>query len=183
MSDDFVEQTSASEHIFSGHIIDVHVDDVTLPNGHTTKRELVKHPGAVGIIAVTPEQNIVLVKQYRKPLEQAISEIPAGKLEPGEDPATCAFRELAEETGYRAGHLQYLTSFYSSPGFCDECLHIYYCDDLTAGRRSPDPDEFVELQEVTLREAEAMVQCQEIYDAKTMYALQFLQLKYHHKEG
>jgi ADP-ribose pyrophosphatase len=119
------EKTIKTEKIFEGRIITVQVDEVELPNGKTSTRELVKHPGAVAVIAVTDEEKIVMVEQYRKPLEKEIVEIPAGKLEKGEDPAECAKRELEEETGYGCTNLELLTSFYTSPGFADELVHVY----------------------------------------------------------
>lgn len=183
MSDAFYEKTVNQKHIYQGNIIDLDVDDVRLPNGHYSKRELVHHSGAVAVIAVTAEGKVVCVRQFRKPLEKTTVEIPAGKLEPGEDPTTCAYRELAEETGYRADDLQYVTSFYASPGFCDECLHVYVTNQLTAGHRSLDDDEFVESVELSLLEAASLMREQQICDAKTMYAIQYLQLQNLHKEG
>lgn len=171
------EKTIKTETIYKGKIIDVTLDDVQLPNGKTSKRELVKHPGAVAVIAITDEQNILMVKQFRKPLERSLVEIPAGKLEHGEAPEDSARRELEEETGYKAANLEYVTSFYTSPGFADEIVHLYYSDQLVKGSQQTDEDEFVELIEVSLRQAEELFQNKEIYDAKTAYAVQYLQLK------
>ncbi|WP_445492084.1 NUDIX domain-containing protein [Niallia sp. 03133] len=172
------EKTIKTEKIFEGRIITVQVDEVELPNGKTSTRELVKHPGAVAIIAMTDEERIVMVEQYRKPLEKEIVEIPAGKLEKGEDPAVCAKRELEEETGYGCNNLELLTSFYTSPGFADELVHIYLAKGLYKIEEGAglDEDEFVNLMEVTLEEAEEMVKNQRIFDAKTIYAVQYLQL-------
>src|SRR5690625_854611 len=122
----FEEKTLNTNKIFDGNVISLQVDEVSLPNGKTSKRELVKHPGAVAIIALTKEKELILVEQYRKPLEQSILEIPAGKIEPNEDPEVTALRELEEETGYTTKKLNYITSFYTSPGFADEIIHIYY---------------------------------------------------------
>ncbi|MGM7701764.1 NUDIX domain-containing protein [Pseudalkalibacillus sp. Hm43] len=171
------EKTLDSKVIYNGKIIDLHLEKVELPDGRTSEREVVKHPGAVAILAVTPEDKIVFVRQYRKPLNREIIEIPAGKLEPDETPETCAIRELEEETGYRTGKLEFLQSFYTSPGFADEIIHIYYTDQLEPGEEQLDQDEFVELMEVTLDEAIQMVKDQKIYDAKTAFAVQYLQLK------
>src|SRR5690625_750161 len=126
----FVEQTTATKHIFSGKIISLQVDDVLLPNGQTSKREIVKHSGAVAVIPITNDNKIICVEQYRKPLEQSLVEIPAGKLEPGEKPEITAVRELEEETGYTTNHLTCVTSFYTSPGFADELMYIYLTDEL-----------------------------------------------------
>ena len=112
------EKTIKSEEVFSGKIISLHIEDVELPNGKHSKREIIKHPGAVAILPITDDNKIVMVEQFRKALERTIVEIPAGKLEKGEEPALCARRELEEETGYECESLEWLISFYTSPGFC-----------------------------------------------------------------
>lgn len=174
---DLYEKTIRTTPIFQGKIISLQIDDVQLPNGKEGKREIVKHPGAVAVIPVTKEGNIILVKQFRKALEKEIYEIPAGKLERGEDPFECAVRELREETGYTSSSLCFITSFYTSPGFADELIYIYEAEGLIAGEVQPDEDEFVEVIEVHLAEALKMVEKQLIHDAKTQYALQYLQIK------
>ncbi|MBB5326295.1 ADP-ribose pyrophosphatase [Anoxybacillus tepidamans] len=174
-----IEKTIRKEKIFSGKVINVYVEEVELPNGKTSKREVVKHPGAVAVIPVTSEGKLVLVRQYRKALERVLVEIPAGKLEKGEEPLATARRELEEETGYVARSIRHLVSFYTSPGFADELIHLYVAEGLTKLEESAslDDDEFVDLLEVTLEEALVMLEKQEIYDAKTAYALQYLQLQ------
>jgi ADP-ribose pyrophosphatase len=172
-----VEKTIGEKEIYSGRIIDVVIEEVVLPNGKKSKREIVKHPGAVAVIAITKEKKLVLVKQFRKPLNRTIVEIPAGKLEKGEDPLDCAKRELEEETGYKSNKLEHVISFYTSPGFADEIIHLYFTSELEIGNVDTDEDEFVELMEVTLEEAEELIRRREIYDAKTTYAVQFLKLK------
>lgn len=178
MMDKFEEKTISTKEIFSGKIISVQVDDVLLPNGKQSKRELVKHPGAVAVIPITKEGKIVFVEQYRKPLERTIVEIPAGKIEVDEDPALTAVRELEEETGYTTNTLTYVQSFYTSPGFADEIIHLYYTDTLEklVEKVEGDEDEFVEIIELTLKEAEQYVKEKKIYDAKTIYAVLYLQL-------
>ncbi|KAB2333756.1 NUDIX domain-containing protein [Bacillus mesophilum] len=173
------EKTIKTESIFNGRIISLQVDDVELPNGKQAKRELIKHPGAVAVLAVTDDQKIIMVEQYRKALEKTIVEIPAGKLEQGEDPQECAKRELEEETGYEAAEWSLLTSFYTSPGFADEIVHLYIAKGLTQKENSAelDEDEFVNLMELTLAEAEQLVDEQRIYDAKTAYAVLYLKLQ------
>jgi ADP-ribose pyrophosphatase len=173
------EKTLSTEKIFTGKIISLQVDEVELPNGKTSKRELIKHPGAVAVIAVTPDHKIVMVEQYRKALERTIVEIPAGKLEQGEKPEICAARELEEETGYVCAKMEWLTSFYTSPGFADELVHIYVATGLTKKEDAAetDEDEFVHLIEITLEEAVELVKVQKIYDAKTAFAVQYLQLQ------
>jgi ADP-ribose pyrophosphatase len=173
------EKTIRSEEIFSGKIISLHLQDVELPNGKQGKREIIKHPGAVAILAVTADNKVLMVEQYRKALERTIVEIPAGKLEKGEEPALCARRELEEETGYDCESLELLTSFYTSPGFADEIVHVYLATGLTKKENAAalDEDEFVNLEELTLDEAEQYVKEQKIYDAKTIFAVQYLQLQ------
>ncbi|WHY83666.1 NUDIX hydrolase [Siminovitchia fortis] len=174
----FEEKTVSTETIFEGKIISVQVDEVELPNGKLSKREIVRHPGAVALIALTDENKIVMVEQYRKPLERSLLEIPAGKLEPGEEPAATAERELEEETGYRAGKMEYISSFYTSPGFADEIIHLYLATGLekVENPADGDEDEFVELFELTLEEALECIRNERIYDAKTVFAVQYLQL-------
>lgn len=169
----FEEKTVQSTEIFKGKVVTLKVDDVLLPNGKQAKREIIHHPGAVAIIPITNEGKIVFVEQYRKALERSIVEIPAGKLEPGEDPAVCARRELEEETGYGAKELTYIQSFATSPGFANEIIHLYVAKDLykIENKRVPDEDEFVSIIEATLEEAEEMINNQQIYDAKTAFGV------------
>ena len=175
----YAEKTIKSEPIFKGRILDIRVDEVLLPNGKTSTRELVKHPGAVAVIAVTDENKLVLVEQYRKPMEKALVEIPAGKLDAGENPKDCAIRELEEETGYVCESIDRIISMYTSPGFADEIVHIYVAKGLSKKENAKglDEDEFVDLMEVTLEEAVELVKLERIQDAKTAYAVQYLQLQ------
>lgn len=172
----FEEKTIATEKKYNGKIISLQVDDVTLPNGKTSKRELIKHPGAVAVIPITKDNKIVFVEQYRKPLEKSIIEIPAGKLELEEEPRATAIRELEEETGYTSNNLSFVTSFYTSPGFADELMYIYITDELKALENpvEGDEDEFVEIVELTLAEAKQYVEEERIHDAKTNYAVLYL---------
>ncbi len=175
----FEEKTITSQSIFKGKIISLQVDEVELPDGNTSKREIIKHPGAVAVIAVTDEGKIIMVEQYRKAMERSLVEIPAGKLEPGEDPAHSAARELEEETGYGCAEMEHLTSFYTSPGFADEIVHMYVAHGLRKIEQpaGTDDDEFVELMELTLEEAVQYELEGKIKDAKTAYAVQYLQLQ------
>ena len=172
----FEEKTIKTTPIYDGKIVKLQVDDVTLPNGNVAKREIIKHPGAVAVIAVTDEGKLVLVEQYRKALERSIIEIPAGKLEPGEEPIVTARRELEEETGYGAQSLTYLQAFATSPGFADEIIHLFVAKDLykIENKADLDEDEFVELLEVSLKEAGQMVADERIFDAKTAFAVLWL---------
>ncbi|MFD2371856.1 NUDIX domain-containing protein [Brevibacillus sp. GCM10020057] len=165
------EKTISSQSIYDGRIIKVKVDEVQLPNGKTAKREIVHHQGAVAVMPITDDGKLVAVRQFRKPLERTIVEIPAGKLEPGEEPLSCAIRELEEETGYVAKKMELLSSFYTSPGFADELLHVYVATGLTKGESRPDEDEFVDVLELTLAEARELHRSGEIRDAKTVVAL------------
>jgi ADP-ribose pyrophosphatase len=172
----FEEKTVATAPIFKGRIIEVQVDTVTLPNGEQSKREIVKHPGAVGIIPITHDGKLIVVEQYRKALERTIVEIPAGKLEPGEAPNVCALRELEEETGYGTQQLTYLQEVVTSPGFCDEVVHIFVAHDIFKidNPASLDDDEFVEVKAVTLDEAQQLMAEGAICDAKTIIAVMWL---------
>ncbi|TWI57969.1 NUDIX hydrolase [Halalkalibacter nanhaiisediminis] len=175
--DHLYEKTTKTTDIFKGKVIDLKVEEVELPNGKTSKREIVKHPGAVAILPITKEGKLVLVRQYRKALDKVIVEIPAGKLEKGEEPLASAKRELEEETGYKADYLDFIVSFYTSPGFADEIIHLYITDKLKKGQVAPDEDEFLDIIEVSLEEAEEMVKNQTIHDAKTVFAVQYMKLR------
>ncbi|WP_144511289.1 NUDIX hydrolase [Bacillus sp. FJAT-22090] len=168
----FEEKTIQTELKYKGRIITLQVDEVLLPNGEKGKREIVKHPGAVAIIAITDDKKIILVEQYRKALERSIIEIPAGKIEPGEPPEETALRELEEETGYTTSKLQYIQSFATSPGFADEVIHLYLAENVMKleEKADLDEDEFVELMHVSIEEMESMVSANQIYDAKTAFA-------------
>ncbi|WP_188632593.1 NUDIX hydrolase [Lentibacillus kapialis] len=174
----FEEKTTHTEKIYDGKVVKLQVDDVVLPDGETSKRELIKHPGAVGVIPITKENKIVFVEQYRKPLEQSLVEIPAGKLEEGEAPKVTAKRELEEETGYTVREpMAFVASFYTSPGFADEMMHLYLAKnlELVGYPATGDDDEFIELVELTLEEAKQYVKNKRIHDAKTNYAVLYLE--------
>ncbi|MDU6447023.1 MAG: NUDIX hydrolase [Staphylococcus epidermidis] len=176
------EKTIDRTVIYNGSIIDLEVHDVELPDGTTSKRELVFHHGAVAVCAITPENEVLLVKQFRKPADQPLLEIPAGKLEKGEDRKEAAIRELQEETGYIASDLQFVTNMYGSPGFSSEKLSIYFTDQLTVGETNLDDDEFVELHKVPLSQIDSLLKDNKIEDAKTIIALQHLLLNYNHSK-
>ena len=176
----FEEKTVKRETLFSGKIIEVALDEVALPQGGTATRELVFHPGGVGIVAITPAEKMLFVRQFRKPLERVNLEIPAGKIDPGEGshPEITGARELEEETGYRPQKMTKLASMYLSPGFANEMLHLYLAEGLekVENPRAMDEDEVIEVYELTLDEALERLQTGEICDAKTIYALQYWQL-------
>ncbi|CAM2806081.1 NUDIX hydrolase [Paenibacillus sediminis] len=171
------EVTIATQPIFTGKVISLQVDTVQLPNGKTSTREIVKHPGAVAVLAIK-DGRMLLVDQYRQAMGRTELEIPAGKLEAGEDPLDAAKRELEEETGYRPRSIRRLHSFYTSPGFADEIIHLYVTEDLEEGQYAPDEDEFLHNIEVTLDEAWDLIANGRISDAKTIMAVQAWQL-YH----
>lgn len=176
--DHLYEKTLHTETIYEGRIINVRVEDVELPNGKKSKRELIDHPGAVAVIAITPDNKILAVRQYRKALKKAIVEIPAGKLEPGEKPEVTAIRELEEETGYTCESLDKIISFYTSPGFANELVHLYVAKGLEKkGEQAADEDEFLDVLHLSLEEMEEMLETEEIHDAKTAYALMYLKMK------
>ncbi|MDT9726656.1 NUDIX hydrolase [Xylanibacillus composti] len=164
------EITTRIEPVFEGKIISLQIEHVELPNGQTSTREVVKHPGAVAVLALR-HGKMLAVEQYRKAMSRTLVEIPAGKLDPGEEPIDAAARELEEETGFRTDTLTYLHAFYTSPGFADEIIHLYATDRLVEGEVKPDEDEFLELLELTLEEAKQMIALGRIRDAKTIMAV------------
>ncbi|HCA7034872.1 TPA: NUDIX hydrolase, partial [Staphylococcus pseudintermedius] len=176
----FEEKTISKESIYKGKIIEVEKHKVSLPNNETAYREVVKHNGAVAICALTPDQQVILVKQYRKALEQELLEIPAGKLEPGEDRESAAMRELEEETGYKAKKLTLIGEVYGTPGFSNEKISVYFADNLVEGKVNLDEDEFVEKVLYSLDDVKKAVEARTIEDAKTFIAFQHLLLHYNH---
>ena len=162
------ETILSSTPVYKGRIFTVDDVRVTLPDGTPAARDVVRHRGAVGIIALTADGQMVLVRQYRTSLEAVTLEIPAGKLEEGEDPATCAARELAEETGYRAGKMGYLCPFAPAVGYSDEILHLFMATDLEAANATPDADEFIDVELVDVSEMVDRVLDGQIIDSKTM---------------
>lgn len=167
----FEEKTVSSEKKFEGRIITVKLDKVEMPDGSLSSREIVEHPGGVGIVAITDNDEVIMVKQYRKPLEKAIYEIPAGKLDKGEEHRDCGIRELEEETGLRANSFEYLGFIYPSPGFTDEVTHVYLAKGLERGEAHPDDDEFLDVERIPLSKAVEMVMSNEINDAKTVFGI------------
>lgn len=165
------EKTLRSEYVFQGRILNVRVDTVLLPDGRTTTREVVEYSGAVAVVAVTSAKEVVMVRQYRHPAGRELVEIPAGKIEAGENPEACARRELIEETGYTADSWRCLGRFYSTPGFSSELTHLYLASGLTPCAASPDEGEFVEVVRIPLAQALEMAVRGEICDAKSICGL------------
>ena len=168
---ELTEKTLSSKTIFDGRILHVRRDTVLLPNGHQSTREVVDHPGGVGVLALDGQGRALLVSQFRYPYGQVLREIPAGKLEYGEDPAQAAVRELREETGAVAGSFQSLGELYPSPGYCGEIIRIYLARELSFGDASPDEDEFLGLERVPFAQLVEQVLSGEIRDAKTIAAV------------
>ncbi|MGI6469016.1 MAG: NUDIX hydrolase [Syntrophomonadaceae bacterium] len=145
-----------------------------LPGGEESTREIVLHAGAVAIVAIDDDDNLYMVRQYRKPVEKTLVEIPAGTLEEGEDPLHCAQRELEEEVGMKAKHWEKLVSYYSAPGFCNEHMHLFLATGLTPGTVHLDADEFVERVIMPLDEAAKAMASGEIMDGKSIIGIQYL---------
>ena len=165
---DLHEEVISQETAWSGRIFDVECLEVKLPNGHVSRRDVVRHHGAVAIVALTESGKIALVRQYRTALDRVTVEIPAGKLEPGEDPLDCAKRELKEETGFVPGRIAYLTTIASSCGFSDELIHLYLATQLSFEGANPDEDEFLNVDLVDVQELVDAVLDGKIEDAKTV---------------
>lgn len=165
------EKTMKSEKIYEGRIINLRVDTVELPNKKYSKREIVEHPGAVGIISLTSDKEIILVKQFRKPVEKALLEIPAGIIESEEKPEQTAIRELKEETGYTTNKIKKFFEFYTTPGFSNEKIHIYLAEDIIKGHAQPDKDEYIKVVKIPIEKALEKVNKGEIEDVKTIVAI------------
>ena len=170
-----VEKKLSSEPIFDGVLLHVRKDEVKLPNGHTAVREWIEHPGASAVIPLLPDNQIILVRQFRYPVGQVTLEVPAGKLDKiGEDPIECAKRELSEETGYTAGKFWKLTTIATTVGFSNEFIHLYAATDLTPGKIHPDSDEFINVVKIPLTAALQMVETGKIFDAKSAISILLL---------
>lgn len=164
----YEEKTLSIQQIYDGNIIKVEKQTVSLPDGKEATRDIVRHPGASAVIPLNEKGELYMVTQYRKPIEKVSLEIPAGKLDKGEDPAVCAKRELKEETGLEAGKIQHLVSIHSTPGFSDEVLHLYLATDLAEGDACADEDEFISSERIPVGKLVDMVLNHEITDAKTI---------------
>lgn len=166
------ETTKSSETIYNGNIIKVERDIALLENGKEAVREVVRHPGGVGVVAMDSEGYVYMVRQFRYPFYETTLEIPAGKLDiNGEDTLEAGKRELREETGLVAEKYEYLGTFYATPGFCDEKLSLYFATNLHQGETDPDEDEFVECEKYKLSELVEMINCGKIHDAKTVIGI------------
>jgi ADP-ribose pyrophosphatase len=166
-----------TRNIYTGKVVTLNIDTVTLPNGATIDLETIRHPGAAAVVPVKDDGTVVLIRQFRHAAGGFIYEIPAGKLQPGEDPLHCASRELEEEVGYRASSFELLSSIFTAPGFADEVIHVYKATGLTKGRQQLDPDEVLDIIEMPLVEAVNKIEDGTIRDAKTIIGLQAVYLR------
>lgn len=166
------EKKLSSHYIYKGKIINVRRDDIELPNGDPAIREVVEHPGGVCVAALTDEEEILFVRQYRYPYSEVILEIPAGKRDrKDEEPLECGKRELREETGATAERFIFLGELYPTPGYCGEIIYMYAATGLSFGAQEPDDDEFLTLEKIPIEKAVDMIMSGEIKDAKTQAAI------------
>ena len=173
-----MEKTLASRTIYQGKILEMRVDEVSLPSGRTSTREFVRHPGAVSVLPFLVlshdnfrEHKVILVRQFRYPVEETLLEIPAGRLESGENPEETAKREMIEEIGYQVGELRHISTFYTTPGYTNEVMHLFFAYLLEKTEAQPEQDEVLEIETLTLGEALDQVEKGEIKDGKTIAAL------------
>ncbi|MCS7186651.1 MAG: NUDIX hydrolase [Armatimonadetes bacterium] len=168
---ELIETMLESERIYDGRLIGLRRDKVKLPNGRTSTREVVVHPGAVAIVPLLSDGRVILVRQYRYAVGKILMEIPAGTLHPNETAEDCALRELREEIGYTAGQLEHLASIYLAPGYSTELIHVFLATNLEPASGDMDEDEFVEPVAIPLEDAISQIGEGKIQDAKTVAAL------------
>ncbi len=168
---DLKEKTIESKNIYEGKIIKVTLDKVICPNGREAMREIVRHPGGVAVVPVDENGFVYMIRQYRIPYDEIILEVPAGKLDKGEDSYLAAARELKEETGLTAENLVFIGNFYPTVGFCDENLRMYLATGLKQGDDNPDEDEFIITEKIHIDELVEMIMENKISDGKTIAAL------------
>lgn len=168
---DLNEKTLITEPIYLGKLVKLYKETVELPDGTQAMREIVRHPGAVAVVPLLDGDRVMLVRQYRTAAQRVMLEIPAGTLEPGEDPAPAAARELQEEIGYKPGKLERLGGEYTAPGYTSEYIHLFVAIDLTPSVLQGDSDEFIDTVSVPFDEALRMIERGEIEDGKTIIGL------------
>ncbi len=172
-----IETPYRKEIIYKGRYLEYHLDHVRLPNGNTSTREYLHHPGAVGAVPLLDNKAVIMIKQYRYPTQSVILEIPAGKLEAGEEPADCVRRELIEEIGYEPRQIIPLISVWTTPGFTDEVIHLYLATELKPCQGNLDPDEFLEVVTFQKQELMEMLKTPGLIDGKSALALSILELR------
>jgi len=160
-----------TKEIYTGRIIRVTVEEATLPNGRSTRLELVRHPGASAVVPLREDGRVLLIHQFRHAIGGYLYEVPAGTLSPGETPEACARREVEEEVGHRPGRLESVGSIVTAPGFCNEVIHLFLATELTVTKQSLDHDEVLRVVEMGFDEAMAKIQDNTIRDAKSIAAL------------
>lgn len=165
------EKKINSKQIFNGVVVKLFVDDVELPDGKKTIREVVRHPGAVCVIPIDSEENVIMIKQFRYPFSEVLLEVPAGKLEPNEEPIEAVKRELEEESGVVAESIEYIGTMYTTVAILDEKIHMYLATGLTYKNAHPDEGEFLEVEKIPLKTLVKMVMEGEIPDSKTQIAI------------
>ena len=165
------EKTLSSQLIYDGRAVKLRIDTVAMPGGRETTREIVEHSECVAVVAVDINGNVLLVNQFRKPVEKELLEIPAGGIEPGEDPQTTVSREMREETGYLPRKVERLGGFYSAPGYCTEYLHLYLATDLTPGQLYAEDTENIRLVRVPITQIPGLIASGSICDAKSIAGL------------
>jgi len=171
---DLKESTISTTVVYKGDFLDVRQDEVLLPNGETAAREWINHPGAVVIVPILPNGEIALIKQFRYAAGSEFIELPAGKLDSGEDPEECALRELEEEIGYRANKIKFLANIHPAIGFTNEIMGVFLAENLEKTEHNRDNDEFLELVPTTLTEALNLVWENKITDVKSIIGLLWL---------
>lgn len=180
---DYFEKTLKTDEIYKGNIIKVQNLTVSLPNGKEATRDIVLHPGASVVIPINEHGELYMVKQFRKPLDLTTLELPAGKLDSvGEDPRVCAERELMEETGLRAESIDHLISIHTTPGFCNEVIHMYTATGLTQGEACTDEDEFLDVEKIHVSQLVDMILEHKITDAKTIIGVLLAERKIREKD-
>ena len=165
------EKTLSSQLIYDGHIVKLRVDTVRMLSGRETRREIVEHRDCVAIVAIDANDNVLLVNQFRKPVEKELLEIPAGGIDPGEDPVTAVRREMQEETGYLPQKVERLSGFYSTPGYCTEYLHLYLATDLIPSQLYAEDTEGIKLVRVPVSQIPSLIASGKICDAKSIAGL------------
>lgn len=168
---DLQEKVLSTRSAFQGNILNVRVDQVELPDGSSSEREVVEHSGGVTIIPVTPEKKIMMVRQYRIATEEELLELPAGKIDGQESAEEAARRELKEETGYYGGNFQHLFDFYTTPGYSSELLHLYLAENIHPGEREPEQGEFLKNEKITIARIPDLIFSGRIKDSKTIVGL------------
>lgn len=166
-----IEKVLSSQRIFSGRVVNLEVAEVELADGSHQKREIIRHAGAAAVVPIDSDNRVILVRQFRSAAAQTMLEIPAGLLNPSEDPLLAAVRELREETGYKPTHIESLGGFYTAPGYTTEFIHLYLATGLVESPLPPDVDEFIEIERMSLDAALQLIDAEQITDAKTIIAL------------